>query len=85
MVTKSVETFVDVDVDLDDFNTDELIGELEDRGYTVLSKNDLNHYEDHISSLKEDFLNWYQFGMSNENFEKTMKQFFLNTIDEYIN
>lgn len=77
--------YTNVEVELDDLNTDDLISELEDRGYTVLSKDDLNHYEDHIRSLHQDFLNWYQFGMKNENFEKTMKQFFLNTIDEYIN
>lgn len=76
--------YTSVEIDLSDLNTDDIIGELEDRGYTVLSKDDLHSYEDHIHSLYQDFLNWYQFGMKNENFEKTMKQFFLNTIDKYI-
>jgi hypothetical protein len=32
--------YVDVDVDLDDFDVDDLIGELENRGYEVLESDD---------------------------------------------
>lgn len=81
MVTKYVETAVDVD--LEDFENDELIEELEARGYAVLEKNDTT-LEDQIRDLREDFITWYQFGMKNENFEKIMKEFFKETIDEHI-
>lgn len=84
MVTKTIYTNVEVDVDLDDFGTDDLIDELELRGFTVANKEDSIQYEDRIFSLKEDFINWYQFGMTNEKFEKTLKQFFLDTVNEYI-
>lgn len=87
MVRKNIETFVEVDVDLDDFQSDELIDELEARGYIVMDKDDSDAPEsirNEIQKLKDDFINWYQFGMKNENFEKTMKQFFKETIGEYI-
>lgn len=84
-VTKYTE--VEVDVDLDDFSTEDLIETLESHGYVVIDKDSDDapaYYQKHIHTLKEDFINWYQFGMKNENFEKTMKQFFKDTIDEYI-
>lgn len=37
--TKTVEVFVDVDVELDSFDDSDLIEELEDRGYDVVQKN----------------------------------------------
>jgi|694.fasta_scaffold01392_36 hypothetical protein len=94
MVTKTVyrEVAVDVDIDLDDYDTDELIAEIEDRDggnkWLVVDKLDTDFVapdvEDKIRDLKEDFLNWYQFGMKNENFEKALKEFFKDTIDEFI-
>jgi N-acetyl-anhydromuramyl-L-alanine amidase AmpD len=39
MTYKTVYTEVEVDVDLNDFDTDDLISELEDRGYMVGSDN----------------------------------------------
>ena len=81
MVTKYVETAVDIY--LEEFENDELIDELEARGYAVLEKNDTT-LEDQIRDLREDFINWYQFGMKNENFEKIMKEFFKETLDEHI-
>ncbi len=82
MVTKYVEAAVDVE--LDDFNTDELIDELEKRGYSVEAKDDVTALEDQILTLKDDFINWYQFGMKNETFEKIMQKFFKETIDEHV-
>ena len=84
MVRKTVETYVEVDIGLDEFVTDELLDELESRGFSVRAADDSKHYEDHILSLKEDFINWYQFGMKNENFEKILKEFFKDTIDEHV-
>lgn len=78
---------IDVDLNLDEFEITELIDELEKQGYIILDKSyqvTPDDLKDKIYMLKEDFLNWYQLGMSNERFEKTLKQFFLDTIDEYI-
>jgi hypothetical protein len=35
---RTISTYVDVDVDLDDFEDDELVGELENRGYKVFKE-----------------------------------------------
>ena len=35
MTYRTISTYVDVDVDMDDFDSDELIEELESRGYVV--------------------------------------------------
>jgi hypothetical protein len=35
---RTISTYVDVDVDLDDFEDDELVGELENRGYQVFKE-----------------------------------------------
>lgn len=83
----TVNVNANVDVDLDDFNTDDLIEELEIRGFIVMDKDHSDgpeYLKDNIHKLKDEFINWYQFGMKNENFEKIMKQFFINTIDEHI-
>ena len=83
----TVSAYVDVEVDLDDFVTDDLIEELEDRGFIVMDKDDSDgpeHLKDNIHRLKEDFIEWYQFGMKNENFENRLKEFFKETINEYI-
>jgi hypothetical protein len=40
MTRRTVNVEVDVDVDIDDFDTDDLIDELEDRGYVVLDEKD---------------------------------------------
>jgi hypothetical protein len=76
--------YVSVEIDLDSMDTDDLVDELDVRGYDVYEKGDIKTFEKQIHDLKDDFINWYQFGMKNENFEKVMKQFFKDTIDEYI-
>jgi len=81
-VWKDIE--VEVDIDARDFSTDELIEELRSRGHEVIEIEERNAIEDNIRNLREDFINWYQFGMKNEDFEKTLKKFFFDTIDEYI-
>ena len=49
---KTVTVDVDVDVDINEFDDDELIDELESRGYKCISKDDF--HEDQIS--KQDLL-----------------------------
>ena len=65
MAVKTIETYVDVDVDLDDFDDNELVEELEHRGYTVLAESavDVALSDEDLEYLlalldKQDF-NWY--------------------------
>jgi spore coat polysaccharide biosynthesis predicted glycosyltransferase SpsG len=80
----TIYTEVAVDVELDDFNTDELIDELEERGYSIQAKDEVTALEDQIRNLKEDFVLWKDLGMKNEMFEKIMQNFFKETIDEHV-
>lgn len=83
----TVSAYVDVDVDLDDFNTDELVDEVEARGFIVMNKDDSDapgSLKDQIHHLKDDFILWQNFGMKNEVFERILKEFFKETIGEYI-
>lgn len=83
----TVNVNANVDVDLDDFNTEDLIEELEIRGFIVMDKDDSDgpeHLKDNIHRLKEDFILWKDLGMKNEVFERILKDFFKETINEYI-
>lgn len=80
----TIHTEVEVDVELDEFSTNDLIDELRERGYSVEAKDEVTTLEDQILTLKDDFINWYQFGMKNETFEKIMQKFFKETIDEHV-
>ena len=73
-----------IDVDLSDFDIQDLIEEVERSGYTVTSADEAANYEKKIEDLRGDFINWYECGMKNETFEKILKEFFKDTIGEYI-
>jgi hypothetical protein len=73
-----------IHVELSDFDIEDLIEEVERSGYVVMEKEDAADYEKKIHALMHDFINWYQFGMKNENFEKILKEFFKDTIDEHV-
>lgn len=45
MTYKTISTYVDVDVDLEEFDTDDLIEELESRGHMVSDDNGSDHNE----------------------------------------
>ena len=45
MGRRTVSVDVDVEVDIDDFDTGDLIDELEDRGYVVIDEKDKKAYE----------------------------------------
>jgi hypothetical protein len=64
------------DPDLEDFDEDELIKEIESRGYKVLSNtgNNVN-----IGDLYNDYMT-----LSKESFDKKLKKFFLETLDVYV-
>lgn len=53
MRRKSITVDVDVDVDIDDFDTDDLIDELEHRGYVVLDKD-----EEKVRETNSDRILW---------------------------
>ena len=70
------EVWVD-DLELGDIDDDELISELEDRGYRV-SKGLV--IPSHIASeLYNDYMT-----LSKESFEKKLKKFFLESLDIYV-
>lgn len=70
------EVWVD-DLELGDCDDDELIDELEDRGYKVLKGSGLP------SSLESELYNDYM-TLSRESFEKKLKKFFLESLDIYV-
>lgn len=77
MSRKTVTVDVDVDVDIDNFDTGDLIDELEDRGYVVLDEN-----EEKARETNSDRILW-QIRQSYitdtpENFRKFLELKFLN-------
>jgi hypothetical protein len=81
--SKSIDTFVDVD--LDEWDDDELIGELEDRGYSVEEKGGDtlrtpgSEVLDDIFELYKDWAN--DQGDRDNRFDKAMRKFF----EKYLN
>jgi hypothetical protein len=51
MSKRTVTVDVDVDVDIDDFDTDDLIDELEDRGYVVLDEKEERSRETRLERI----------------------------------
>jgi hypothetical protein len=45
MTLKTITATVDVDIDIDDFDDDELINELDSRGYTCLKSVDISDFD----------------------------------------
>ena len=80
MPIKTVETYVDVDIDLVDFDTDELIEEIEDRDggnkWEVVDKNNTEFVAprvyDEIYELYRDYIS------HSPSFEENLKGFFEN-------
>lgn len=78
---------VEVEVDVDDFDRDELIEAVEQLGLVVVDPDDSESPEglkDRIRKLSYEYLEWHHFGMSEERFQNVMKQFFLDTLNEHI-
>jgi len=73
-----VNVWVDEDeFDLDDYDTDDLIEELEKRGHRVLKSPE--GLSDILSGLYSDYMT-----LSKESFEKKLKKFFNETLDVYV-
>ena len=91
MVTKTVyrEVAVEVDVDLEDYDTDELIEEIEYRDggnkWEVIDKNNTEFVAprvyDEIFSFYQDYILWKDLGMKNETFERIANKFFEDHLD----
>lgn len=62
--------YVDVDVDLDAFHEDDLVDELQDRGYTVI-RGELGDADE----LKELYKDYKAYGFT-EKFQKILEDFF---------
>lgn len=62
--------YVDVDVDLDAFHEDDLVDELQDRGYTVI-RGELGDADE----LKELYKDYKAYGFT-EKFQKILEEFF---------
>jgi hypothetical protein len=75
--SKSIDTFVDVD--LDEWDDEELIGELEDRGYSVEEKGGDTEVLDDIFELYKEWSN--DQGDRDNRFDKAMRKFF----EKYLN
>lgn len=79
-----VTTSVDVEVYLEEFDDDDLINEIKDRGYEVYNKNevkkardaDTKFYDKSISDLYNTYMT-----CSPELFEKELKKFFREHLD----
>ena len=86
MPIKTVETYVDVDIDLVDFDTDELIEEIEDRDggnrWEVVDKNETEFVAprvyDEIYELYRDYIS------RSPSFEENLKAFFENYTDSLV-
>ena len=77
-----------VTIDLNQFDTDDLITELEDREYRVMMPGEIDENSealektvDEIHNLYQAFVHWKDFAMKDSTFESDLKKFFEVTID----
>jgi len=69
---------VEVDVDLSDFDTDELIEEIESReSWMVIDKEDSGAFSE---SMKDEIYNLYRDYVTGNNFDRKLKKFFEENI-----
>ena len=79
-ISTTVETDVDVDIDTDDFYDDDLIDELEHRGYIVFEKNDPQRNDELIKDRIFRLKTVYD-TMAHDFFMKELKIFFKNELN----
>ncbi len=84
----TITTEVQVDVDLEDIDTDELIDEIEDRGFSVISRDEATMQNeaivDDIHNLYQDFILWNDTMMADKQFGIILKQFFSEHLDKNV-
>jgi len=81
MAYKTISTYVDVEIDPGDFDDDELIDILEDRGYTV---NQVSEIESPVSSVLDDIKELYQLHRNGKDCERVLNQLFYNALGKII-
>lgn len=81
-------SYINVQVNTRDLDSEDLIEIVEERGYRVMAPGQidedveaLHRTLDEIHNLYHAFCAWKDFGNKNENFERDLKSFFLETID----
>ena len=72
-VTVYKEVAVDVDIDLCDYDTDELVDEIENRGLTVIEKEDSGAMSE---AAKDEIYDLYREYVSGKDFDRKIKNFF---------
>ncbi len=81
-------TEVEVDIELDTIRIDDLLDEIESRGFTVVCRDESiqakERITDDIHNLYQDFILWKDLGMKNEIFEKILKEFFSEHLDKNV-
>lgn len=75
MISKTIyqEVAVDVNLDLSDFDDEELIEELEDRGLEVMDKNDSGAISE---AARDEIYNLYRDYLNGTDFDRKLKKFF---------
>lgn len=80
--------FLEIEVRPTQFETDELIQELESRGFNSYKDDEITALEeeteklkDHLHTVYRDFLLWKDLGMKDSSFEEILKKFFDDTLD----
>ena len=81
-------SFVNVQIDISDIDTDDLIEEVERRQYSVMMPGEIDEnieaFErtvDEIHNLYQAFIHWKDFAMKDSTFESDLKKFFETTVD----
>ena len=81
-------TFANVQINLNDIDTDDLIEEIESRDYRVTMPGQidedveaLHRTIDEIHNLYHAFIHWKDFSMKDSTFENDLKKFFESTVD----
>jgi hypothetical protein len=81
-------SFVNVQIDLSQIDTDDLMEEIENRDYRVMMPGEsdenveaLERTVDEIHNLYQAFIHWKDFAMKDSTFESDLKKFFEVTID----
>lgn len=81
-------SFANVQIDLNQIETDDLMEEIESRDYRVMMPGETDENMeafdrtlDEIHNLYQAFIHWKDFGMKDSTFESDLKKFFEETID----
>lgn len=84
-----VSVYKEIEIDINDLDSEDLIENLEERGFKVVDKDDSGAMsepaKDMIYNFYQDYLLWREFGMKNETFENIANKFFEEQLDIIVN